>query len=128
MFLIFGIGEKEKELKSFEQIVCPLCGRYTRAVLILRYTYLHLFFIPTFRWNRRWLIKLRCCCALYEADREYGRELEVSDRIDFSRLHCVSSGFGAFHGSESPDIRCSRCGRSYDSSFAFCPHCGTPKP
>ena len=125
---IFGIGEKEKELKTFAQVVCPVCGRYSQAVLNLRYTYFHIFFIPTFRWNRHWFVKLRCCSALYEADAEYGKMLETSDSIDFSRLRLVSSGFGAFHNNESPDTRCPNCGRSYDSSFSFCPHCGTKKP
>jgi len=125
---IFGIEEKEKELKVFSQVVCPVCGRYSHAVLVVRYTYFHIFFIPTFRWNKHYFVKLRCCGAVYEADAEYAKTLETSDNIDFSRLHLVTSGFGAFHGYERPDVLCPHCGRSYDNRFAFCPHCGTKKP
>ncbi len=125
---IFGIEAKEKELKTFSQVVCPVCGQYSQALLFVRYTYFHIFFIPTFRWNKHYYIKLRCCGALYEADAEYGKQLETSDSVDFSRLTLVSSGFGAFYGNQTADTRCPNCGRTYDNSFAYCPHCGTKRP
>lgn len=124
---IFGIEEKERELKTFAQVVCPVCGRFSHAVLTEHYTYFHIFFIPTFRWNRRYDLKLRCCNAVYEADAEYARELQTTDAIDFSRIKLVSSGFGRFSDFESSSVVCPYCGRSYDSSYAFCPHCGTKK-
>lgn len=125
---IFGIEEKEKTLKTFTQTVCPVCGQYTQAILFERYTYFHIFFIPTFRWNKHFFIKLRCCGAVYEADAETAQQLKTSDDIDFTRLKLVSSGFGGFTGFESRDIICQNCSRSYDGSFAFCPHCGTKRP
>jgi len=120
---IFGIGDKEKELRGFENIVCPDCGGYSRAVLVLRYTYFHFFFIPTFRWNKRWTVRVRCCGAVYEADVEYGKQLEAGAELDFSRLKKVSSGFGGgeFYAT------CAHCGRAFDPSFAYCPHCGTKR-
>ena len=42
MFFIFGIEEKEKELREFANIVCADCGRYSRAVLILHILYPHI--------------------------------------------------------------------------------------
>lgn len=124
---IFGIEEKEKEIKTFAQVVCPVCGRFSQAVLFKHYTYFHIFFIPTFRWNKHFYIKLRCCGAIYEADAAYAEQLKTADTIDFTRLKLVSSGFGTFAGFESADTFCPNCSRSYDSSFAFCPHCGTKK-
>jgi|AGTN01.2.fsa_nt_gi hypothetical protein len=122
---IFGIEEKEKALKSFPQVVCPLCGRLSQAVLSERYTCFHIFFIPTFRWSRRCFIKLRCCGAVYEAEADYARRLRTSESIDFSRLKVVSGGWGGFAGFESRDTVCASCGRSCGAGFAFCPHCGT---
>ena len=125
---IFGIEEKENELKTFPQVVCPLCGRFTQAVLLVHYTYFHIFFIPTFRWNKRYYVKLRCCGAIYEADAAYAEQLKTASDIDFTRLKRISSGFSRFADFESPDTVCPNCGRSYDPSFAFCPHCGTKHP
>jgi len=122
---IFGIEEKEKQAKTFPQVVCPLCGRFTQAGLIERYTYFHIFFIPTFRWNRHYFVNLRCCGAVYEADAAYAGELKNAENIDFNRLTLVSGGFSGF---ESRDAVCPNCGRSFEFSFAFCPHCGTKRP
>lgn len=124
---IFGIEEKEKEINAFAQVVCPVCGRFSQAVFFEHYTYFHIFFIPTFRWNKHFYIKLRCCGAIYEADATYAERLKTADTIDFTRLKLVSSGFAAFAGFDNSDTVCQSCGRSYDSSFAFCPHCGTKK-
>jgi hypothetical protein len=125
---IFGIEEKKKELKTFPQVVCPLCGHFTQAVLFERFTYLHIFFIPTFRWNRHYYIRLRCCGTIYEADAETAQQLKTSDDIDFTRLKLVSGGFSGFSGFEGRDAVCPGCGRSYDGSFSYCPHCGTKRP
>ncbi|NLT96782.1 MAG: zinc ribbon domain-containing protein, partial [Christensenellaceae bacterium] len=38
---IFGIEDKEKELREYANIVCPNCGGYSRAVLTQYYTYFH---------------------------------------------------------------------------------------
>ncbi len=122
---IFGIDSKEKEIKTFSNIVCPDCGRLTSAVFYTTYTYFHIFFIPTFRWNRKYFIKLRCCGAVYEVPEEYAQQLRETATIDFSRLKKVSSGFGAFGGFEDTYARCKNCGRTFDNSYSYCPHCGT---
>jgi predicted amidophosphoribosyltransferase len=125
---IFGIEEKEKEIKTFSQIVCPLCGRLTQASLTMHFTYFHIFFIPTFRWNRHYFVKLRCCGAVYEADAEYASVLKETETIDFTRLKRIRSSFSQFSGFDSTDTVCPNCHRSYDAGFAFCPHCGTKRP
>lgn len=121
---IFGIDSREKEIKVFSGAVCPGCGKYTQAVFFESYTYFHIFFIPTFRWNRKYFIKLRCCGSLYEVPEDYAKQLKDADTIDFSRLKKVQTGFGGYQ-----DFRaaCPNCGKSYDKSFAYCPYCGTKK-
>lgn len=119
---IFGIERKEKEIKSWNT-VCPECGSMSKASLYMIYTYFHIFFIPTVRWNRRYFLRLRCCGSSYEAPQEYARQLSDSDTIDFSRLKKTSagSGFNNFYA------KCAACGRNFDSSFPFCPYCGTKR-
>jgi hypothetical protein len=118
---IFGIDSKEKDIKTFSGVVCPDCGRMTAATFFMSYTYFHIFFIPTFRWNRRYFIKLRCCGALYEVPADYAEILKREDYIDFSKLKKVSSGFNEFN---SFYATCGSCGKRFDRSFPYCPYCG----
>jgi len=121
---IFGIEDKEKPIRDYANTVCPDCGRLTCASFFERYTYFHLFFIPTFRWNKRFFVTLRCCGALYEADPAYAERLKTSDSVDFSRLSKVYGGFSGYNGVFA---RCRNCGAEFDARFSFCPHCGAKK-
>lgn len=114
-FGIFGIQDKERTLKEFESVICPRCGRLTRAELIEIYTYFHFFFIPLFQWNRRYYLSLRCCKTLYEVPYDYAIELKQSPTIDFSRLRELTSF--------SSNI-CPRCGSIINPNFNYCPFCG----
>jgi len=123
---IFGIGQKEKELRVFDNIVCGACGRLSRAVLTKSYSYFHIFFIHTFSWNRHYYIKLRCCGAVYEADEGYAQRLKTAADIDFTRLKKISSGFGGFEDFGGY-AKCPHCGAQIDESFSWCPHCGAKR-
>lgn len=119
---IFGVEEKEKTLREFPGTVCGHCGRLDKAALTEVYTYFHVFFIPTFKWNRRYFVRMRCCGAVYEAPAEYAKELKEGASLDFSRLKKVSGGFGTDW--DNVYARCPGCGKAYDRSFAYCPYCG----
>lgn len=121
---IFGVEDREKPVRDFVNAVCPVCGRLTSAHIYEHYTYFHVFFIPTIRWNKHYFVKLRCCGALYEADAAYAQELKTAVGIDFSRLKKISGGFGGFGDMFA---HCPRCGADFDASFAYCPHCGAKK-
>ena len=122
---IFGIGSKEKTLREWGAVACPQCGQLSRAVLTHSYSYFHIFFIPTFRWNKRYLVTMRCCGAVYEADAAYAQMLKNASDIDFSRLKKISGGFGDAYGGSG--AVCTHCGARIDSGFAWCPHCGTKR-
>ncbi len=121
---IFGIESKEKKIKTFGAAVCPDCGKYTQAVLFESFTYFHIFFIPTFRWNRKYYITLSCCGPVYKAPAEYAKKLKDADTIDFSRLEKVRTGSAGY---EDLWAACQNCGKGFDESFAYCPYCGTKK-
>lgn len=113
-FGIFGIQDKEKILRNFSGIVCPNCDKLSRAELITSYRYLHFFFIPVFKWNKKYYVLLRCCKSLYEANEMYAQELKTSDDIDFSKLYKVTT----------PDNICPGCGNYINPAFNYCPFCG----
>jgi ribosomal protein L32 len=112
---IFGIQNKEKMIREFENVVCPSCGRLSRAELIESYTYFHFFFIPLFRWGYKYFLRLRCCGSIYEVEKEYADELKRTDAVDFTRLKKLGAT-GGF---------CPNCGAYVHPGFNFCPHCGT---
>ncbi|MHB1314000.1 MAG: zinc ribbon domain-containing protein [Christensenellales bacterium] len=122
---IFGVGQKQKHIKDFTNIVCPHCSRLATAELLECFSYFHLFFIPVFKWNRRCLIRLRCCGAVYEAGMEYGRALKGHEIIDFSKLKKVDGGSEGYRSAFY--TACTNCGKAFDGAFQYCPYCGTKK-
>jgi len=111
---IFGIQNKSRLIREFDNVVCPNCGRLSRTELIESYSYFHFFFIPLFKWGRRYFLRLRCCGTLYEVDRDYADQLKSGDTIDFDRLKKMGSA-GGF---------CPNCGNYVNPGFNFCPRCG----
>ncbi len=114
---IFGTGQDKKEIKVFNNIVCPLCGRWTRFRLVFFYSYFHFFFIPLFKFRKRYVLLPDCGCPHFEADKEYFEELKSPDvmNLDFSRLTRTDT---------RSLCRCPACGRNVEAGFSFCPYCG----
>ena len=116
---IFGIDHREEIKKEFGNVVCPVCGRWSRAKLVYTYSFFHFFFLPLFRYHKRYLVELGCCGELYEADAAYYQELLQGAPLDFSRLTRIGKsgpGDGKY---------CPRCGGRCDNSYEYCPFCGT---
>lgn len=110
---IFGTGEDAKELRIFHNIICPCCGRYTQAKLIMRYRYFHIFFIPLIKYRKEYLVLPACGCSEYEADEAYAEELKTAESIDMNRLKL-----------RHRRNLCKKCLRELGYGFEFCPYCG----
>ncbi|HBM75727.1 MAG TPA: zinc ribbon domain-containing protein [Clostridiaceae bacterium] len=112
-FGIFGVQNKSRVVKEFNNVICR-CGRLSSMQLIEEYMYFHFFFIPIFRWGRKYFVQARCCGRLYEVPEDYKDELLTSDTIDLNRLR----------EKESPYKICPSCGKYVDSNYKYCPYCG----
>ena len=117
MFLIAGIGNNMRELGSLSGAVCPACGGFCTLTFSEAADTLHLFFIPTARWNRRYFAVCGHCGAAFAVEEEDGRRIcrEGPGSFDPRRLGEIVRG-GA--------RRCRSCGASLDGAYAYCPHCG----
>lgn len=119
MFLMLGINDDRKELDFSQMIVCDACGAYGRYKVFMTFTVLSLFFIPCFKWNRRYYVQTSCCGRLYELDRETGAAIARGEQVEIrpENLHEMpGQGYDA--------RRCANCGYTTREDFEFCPKCG----
>jgi len=120
MFFIGGISQGEKQLPIDQTVICKRCGRFGHLTVWVRYSYFMFFFIPLFKWGRRYYARMTCCGAACELPEELGRSIEQGrvTALDPDRLD-----FGVARGGYR---RCPRCGFSTAEEFQYCPHCGAP--
>lgn len=70
MLFIFGITQGIKELGSGALVICQKCGSYCRYAVFMTYNCLSLFFVPVFKWNKRYFVRSSCCSTVYGVDKE----------------------------------------------------------
>ncbi len=123
MFLIMGINEGRKDFDFSQFITCAICGKYGRFNVFMTYTVLSLFFIPVFRWNKRYYVQTSCCGTIYELDKEVGKAVSKGENIEIlpSHLNRINPEYGSYYSFR----RCQHCGYETTEDFEFCPKCGT---
>lgn len=114
---VFGIGDEEEIAAQYANQVCPACGRWSRAELTLAYRYFHIFFLPVWKYSRKYALRMDCCGAIYDMDETYGRELSAGGPLDFSRMK----------RREKAQNICRCCGSRLEEEFTYCPRCGAPR-
>ncbi len=114
---IFGIEPGDKIVWQRDGVACP-CGGYGQARLRMEYEFFHFFFIPLFKWNKRYTLTMGCCGTTYDVPGEEAEAIRRGGSINFARL-TKRNGTGGW------DIRrCPRCGYPADEEFEYCPKCG----
>ncbi len=123
MFFMAGVTQDSRELDYDRTVICAACGRYGHYRVFMTCMVLSIFFIPVFRWNRRYFVEMSCCGQLYELDPEKGRAIERGLDAEIGPDDLVpAGGQGAGGGSI---LRCPDCGfTTADEDFAYCPRCG----
>lgn len=117
MFFIMGISSGEKDLDFRQTIICKSCGRYSSVSIFMTYTYLSLFFLPIFKWGKRYVAVSNCCGAMFALDADLGRSIERGERPTLREedLHPMGA---------AETVRCPDCGYPLSQDFAYCPKCG----
>ena len=118
MFLIMGINSGRKQLNFDQSEICKSCGSYGHIEVFMTYTYFMLFFIPLFKWNRHYFIRMTCCGATCEISEELGKEIANGNVIS---LNMEQFDFG--HG-QADTKRCTNCGYTTSEDYEYCPKCG----
>ncbi len=121
MLFIMAITDGRKDFDHLQMMTCADCGRYGQYRVFMLYTVLSLFFIPTFKWNRRYYVQTSCCGAIYELDPEIGQRIARGDDVEIMPQHLSRSERTWGHAFYK---RCGNCGYETDEDFYYCPKCG----
>jgi rubredoxin len=119
MFFIMGIASKTDKLDFNQNVICPNCGRYGRYEAFMEYTSLSLFFIPVFKWGKKYYVKTSCCGSTYSINRELGRKIERNEDVTLEEqdLHIIRPGY------DHRIKRCLNCGFETIEDYRYCPKC-----
>ena len=127
MFFMIGISDGRKDIAYAGRLMsCPGCGQTGSCSVFMTYTVLLLFFIPCFKWNRRYFVRTSCCNRTYELSFEKGDAIRRGDDSDIyaSDLFPVQD-YGS-NGAYMNLKHCDNCGYENAEDFDFCPKCGKP--
>lgn len=138
MFFIGGVGQGSKVLNFSGTILCRFCGSQSGCQVVMTYYYFSFFFIPLFKWNKRYLIRMSCCDAVYELAPDVGRAIargemvEIRDQdlklVQDGRYRYSSVQASAAQDGEPEEIpqtrRCPICKSEVPGEYKYCPHCG----
>jgi len=120
MFFMMGITDGRKFLDFNQPIICGVCGKYGNYKIFMTYTVLSLFFIPCFKWNKRYYVQTGCCSTIYELNLDIGRQIAKGENIEILPEHLTkieSQGYDSYK-------RCLHCDYETREDFEFCPKCG----
>lgn len=119
MFFIGGISNGEKKLDYVQSIICSRCGTFGKMEVYMTYMCFSLFFIPIFKWNKKYFVKNTCCNSVYILDNEIGVKINRGDNILISENDLQLANYN------QPTVnKCSNCGYLVDENFQYCPKCG----
>lgn len=120
MFFIMGITDGRKELNydGNGMNICKSCGAYSSYTVFMTYMCLSLFFIPVFKWGKKYYVKASCCSSIFELNEEKGKAIACGEdvRITDADLSIVRQ--------YSRQKCCKNCGYETAEDFEFCPKCG----
>ncbi len=121
MFFIMGISSAQKKLEFVQTMLCSRCNQFGRYELYLTYTYLSLFFIPVFKWNKKFYVKTSCCGTLYTIDSALGKRILKGEPVTITEQDLIladtDNQYTKVH-------KCPHCGFVSDPDFLYCPKCG----
>lgn len=119
-FFVFGIASKEKKIDFTQTFICPGCGAYRGLNAFTTYTYFSFFFIPIFKWNKKYHLRSSCCGSLYTINNTIGKVVEKGRmaKINESDLQIVNANFNRLN-------YCDNCSYPIKREFDYCPKCGS---
>ncbi len=122
MFFIASVNHKRQELDYYEPIMCNCCAKYGRYEAYMEYSELSLFFIPLFKFNKKFYATTTCCNCLYliknkekglMMERGHGHNVFLKEKD----LQLIDKG-------TCNATTCTNCGYQVNELYNYCPNCG----
>jgi len=121
---VFGIENKDKEIKSLNNISCKKCNMTVTGNLIKNFDFFHFFFIPIFKWNEKYYVVCDQCKSVYIIPKDKGKAIEHGENIEISYWDMQEAYTYGYSNNYYDENKCKNCGTKVDSKFKYCPHCG----
>ncbi len=118
---IFGVEDKQKEIKKVRSVCCKGCNENI-LTLVKEFSFFHIFFIPLFKWNEKYFLICNNCNAIYEISKEKGMGMEHGEDIEITYWD-LKYMEQVYHEGYA-QLKCKNCGKAIESNFEFCPYCG----
>lgn len=120
---VFGIENKEKEIKIINNFTCKSCNRLTIGRIIKHYEFFHFFFIPIFKWNEKYYVECGSCKKIFSISKEKGKSIEKGEDIELTYwdLNEINNDYGYDYNINNV---CKNCGKVIDSEYRYCPYYG----
>lgn len=123
---IFGIENKDKEVKDLNNLTCKKCNSTIKGKLIKNFDFFHFFFIPIFKWNEKYYVLCNRCKCLYSIPKEKGKAIEKGEEVNITYwdLQEVYSDNNINFNNRYDMKICPNCGEQVKRHFKYCPYCG----
>lgn len=120
---VFGVQDKQKEIGIIKNLSCKNCsGIASKLTLYKTYSYLHIFFLPVFKWNESYCAVCSSCNSIYEIPKEKGIRMEHGDEEAITYWDLKPMDFEYYNNYIK--YRCKNCGKEVEPQFEYCPYCG----
>lgn len=112
---IFGIFPEDKKIKDVTVENYPGYPMGIKGDLYRNSSVFEFFFVPVFRFNRKYYIKFPDSKNIYLLEKDVAEDLLKRDsEINFFDLQ----------ESDIQDNGCPDCGKIVEGNYRYCPHCG----
>ncbi|MCY6959836.1 zinc ribbon domain-containing protein [Clostridium brassicae] len=122
---IFGVDNKQKEIKVLNNVHCRNCDKGLGGKLIKTFNFFHFFFIPLFRWNEKYYVLCSSCNSIYEINKEKGKRIERGEDVEVTYWDLKPIETESNKEDYLVETRCKHCGEVVEPKFEYCPYCGT---
>lgn len=121
---VFGIENKDKEIKILNNISCKNCNKTITGKLIKNFDFFHFFFIPIFKWNEKYYVVCDQCKSVYIIPKDKGKTIEHGENVEISYWDLQEMNTKDYDNNYYEENICANCGKKVDPNFKYCPHCG----
>lgn len=126
MFFIASVKQGKKNIGHHQLVICDKCGQYGRYEVLMTYMYFSLFFIPLFKWKRRYYVKSSCCHSLYQLNAKVGSLIRRGREVEITAKDLTLIQRGSYtKQNQEVNKFCIHCSfTTGEPDFAYCPKCG----